>query len=209
MTDDVKPTVFVVDDDPGVRKGLGLLLDSVGLNVESFASAAEFLNSYERSRPGCLVLNVRMPGMGGLQLQETLASAGVQIPIIFITGHGDVPMAVKALHAGAVDFLEKPFPDQALLDRIHQAIGRDQAAREAQTQLAAVRSRLALLTERERQVMRLVVEGKANKVIATELGLSPKTVEVHRAHMMEKMRAQSVAELVRLAMLVAPSLAQD
>ena len=195
-----EPTVFVVDDDPAVRKALKLPIKSVGLNVESFASAREFLDAYDPARPGCLVVDVRMPGMDGLDLQEKLSALPGSIPMIFITGHGDIEMAVRAVQKGAVDFIEKPFRDQVLLDRIAEAIELDKDHRRRQARRAELASRLALLTPRERAVMNLVVAGKANKVIASELGLSRKTVEFHRAHVMEKMRADSVAELTQLAM---------
>lgn len=195
-----EPTVFVVDDDDGVRKGLDLLLRSVGLNVEVFSGAPEFLEEYNPDRPGCLVLDVRMPGMSGLELQERLKTEQIDIPIILLTGHGDVPMAVRAVQAGAVDFIEKPFREQVLLDRIQQALLLDAQRRQNRAQRAGVASRLANLTPREREVLRLVVSGKHNKSIAADLGVTVKTIEFHRSKIMEKTQADSVAELVRLVM---------
>lgn len=195
------PTVFVVDDDPAIRESLRWLIESVGLRVQTFATAQEFLDAYNSDMPGCLVLDVRMPGISGLDLQSELSSRHITIPIIIITGHAEVPVAVRALKAGAMDFIEKPFSDQLLLDRVRRAIEADAEARRAQGEQAAVSARLALLTPREREVMELVIAGKANKVIAAELGLSPKTVEVHRAHVMKKMQVDSLADLVRLGML--------
>ena len=195
-----EPTVFVVDDDDGVRKGLSLLLRSVGLNVEVFAGAQEFLEDCNTDRPGCLVLDVRMPGMSGLELQERLKEEHIDIPVIILTGHGDVPMAVRAVQAGAVDFIEKPFREQVLIDRIQQALAMDAQRREERTQRTALENRLTRLTPREKEVLRLVVVGKHNKAIATELGVTVKTVEFHRSKIMEKTQADSVAELVRLVM---------
>lgn len=189
-------TVFVVDDDEAVRRSLEALVKSVGLNVEAFASAQEFLAGYDPERPGCLVLDIRMPGMSGTELQETLRQRGCILPIIIITGHGDVPIAVHAMKHGAVDFIEKPFSKQLLLDRIHEAIARDTRARHESSRNARIQSRLATLTPRERQVLDLVAEGKPNKRIAAELGVSKKTVEVHRSHVMRKMQAGSLAEVV-------------
>jgi len=194
-------TVFVVDDDPAIRESLGWLIESVGLKVKMFATAQEFLEGYDPTLPGCLVLDIRMPGMSGLDLQNELAARKVNIPILVITGHAEVPVAVRAMKAGAFDFIEKPFSDQLLLDRIRRAIEKDAGFRRARSQRAEVAARLAQLTPREREVMDLVVAGKANKVIASELGLSPKTVEVHRAHVMKKMQVGSLADLVRLGML--------
>lgn len=193
------PTVFVVDDDTAVRKALARLMRSVGLNVEMFASAQEFLRRERVEGPGCLVLDVRMPGLSGLDLQEALAAAGISIPIIFITGYGDIPMSVQAMKAGAVDFLPKPFKDQDLLDAIHQAIDRDIQRRQEQAQIAEIQDRVDSLTPREREVLALVVTGMLNKQIASELGTSEKTIKVHRARVMRKMQVMSVAELVRLA----------
>jgi len=195
------PTVFVVDDDPAIRESLRWLIESVGLNVKVFATAHEFLEGYDPSSAGCLVLDVRMPGMSGLDLQNELAARKINIPILIITGHAEVPVAVRAMKAGALDFIEKPFSDQLLLDRIRRAIEKDTEFRRTHSQQAEVAARLALLTPREREVMDLVIAGKANKVIASELGLSPKTIEVHRAHVMKKMQVESLADLVRLGML--------
>ncbi len=197
-----EPTVFVVDDDSAVLKGLQLLIKSVGMNVEIYLSAQEFLDSYDPVRPGCLVLDIRMPAMSGLELQEMLQKKKIRIPIIIITGYGDVPVAVQAMKKGAVDLIEKPFSDQVLLDRIQNSIAEDIQARQKEAERKELESRLALLTPRERQVMDLVTAGKLNKVIASKLGLSQKTVEFHRNHIMEKMKVDSVAELVRLVTIV-------
>lgn len=197
-----EPTVFVVDDDEAVRKGLRLLLKSVSINTKTFASAQEFLDAYEPSEPGCLVLDVRMPGMSGLDLQTHLKEQGMEIPIVIITGHGDVPMAVRAVKMGAVDLIEKPFRDQVLLECVQRGITLDAKQRKDRAERDAIEERLSRLTPRERQIMNMVVDGKANKVVARELGLSQKTVEFHRAHVMAKTAAGSVAELVRLALRV-------
>ena len=191
-------TVFVVDDDDAVRRAVDLLLESVGLNSSTYASAEAFLADYDPASPGCLVLDVRMPGTSGLALQEILVSRGVEIPIIFITGHGDVATAVRAMKAHAFDFLEKPFNDQELLDRIHEAILHDARNRGERASSAEIAQRMAKLTRREGQIMAMVVEGKSGKVIASALDISEKTVQTHRARVMEKMRASSVAELVRM-----------
>lgn len=191
--------VFVVDDDPSVRVGLGRLFKSVGLAVEIFASAAEFLERGRGEEPACLVLDVRLPESSGLDLQEELARAGVAIPIIFITGHGNVPTSVRAMKAGAADFFEKPVDDQQLLDAVHRALARDRRARREQAEVAELRRRLASLTPREREVLAYVAAGRLNKQIAAELGTSEKTVKVHRARVMEKMKIASAAELGRLA----------
>ena len=196
-----EPTVFVVDDDPAMRNSLRWLIESVGLAVAAYATAEEFLERYEPSRPGCLVLDVRMPGMSGLDLQDALAQRRITIPTIVITGHAEVAMAVRAVKAGAVDFIPKPFSDQLLLDRIRQALEQDRRDRETREHETDVARRVSHLTQREREVMDLIVAGKANKEVAAELGVSPKTVEVHRAHVMEKMRVASLADLVRLALL--------
>jgi RNA polymerase sigma factor (sigma-70 family) len=196
---DSEPVVFIVDDDASVRKGLERLVRSVGLRGKTFASAPEFLQCAATDGPSCLVLDVRMPGVSGLALQETLATAGHRIPIIFITGHGDITTSVRAMKAGAVDFLPKPFNDQDLLEAIQEAIARDRQAREKQTAQQAVQQRVALLTPRERDVLGLVVAGLLNKQIAAELGMSEKTVKAHRAQVMQKMRVSSVAQLVLLA----------
>ncbi len=197
-----KPTIFIVDDDAAVRDALKFLMRSVGHAVETFGSALEFLGAYRDDRPGCLVLDIRMPGLSGLELQDKLVEQHALIPIIFITGHGDVPMAVEAMQAGAMDFIQKPFRDQDLLDRINQALEKDTANRMALKESNAIRERLASLTPREREVMNLVVQGKANKVIAGDLDLSQRTVEIHRARVMEKMHASSLAHLVRMVIEV-------
>ena len=193
-------TVFVVDDDKAVRDSLALLVDSVGLPVETFASAQDFLDAYHCDRRGCLITDIRMPGMSGLELQEKLSAEDVRIPVIVLTGHGDVPAAVRALKGGAVDFVEKPFNPQALLDLIQQAIAKDTEIQELAAQEAQVAERVALLTPREHEVMDLVVAGKANKVIAIELAISERTVELHRGRIMKKMQARSLAELMRMVL---------
>jgi len=193
----VPGTVFVVDDDQAVRESLALLVQSVGIEAETFASAREFLDTYRPDQRGCLITDIRMPGMSGLELQEQLSSDGVRIPVIVLTGHGDVPAAVRALKGGAVDFVEKPFNPQALLDLVQQAIAKDAQIRELADQEAAVAERMSLLTPREHEVMTLVVVGKANKVIAIELSISERTVELHRGRIMKKMQARSLAELMR------------
>lgn len=193
-------TVFVVDDDEAVRRSLRWLIESVGLKVETFASAKEFLASYRPGKPGCLVLDVRMPEMSGLDLQERLQSNKIRIPIIFLTGHGDVPMAVRAMKLGATDFIGKPFNDQLLLDRIQRAIKQDTEWRGEQVQRAEIESRWAKLTPREREVMEMVIAGKSNKAIAAQLGVSSKTIEAHRAKFMEKMQADSLPDLMRITL---------
>ena len=193
-----KPTVFIVDDDPAIRIAMQALMDSVDIEHEILASGDEFLENVADGRAGCLVLDIRMPGLGGLELQEELIRRGNTLPIIFITGHGDVPMAVDAMQKGAVDFIQKPFRDQELLDRIREALKTDQERREEQQEYAEVAVRLARLTNREHEVFELVVTGKPNKVIAYELGVSQRTVEIHRARVMEKMQAKSLADLVRM-----------
>ena len=194
------PTIFVVDDDEGVRNSLRFLLKSVGLTTRALASAKEFLDTYQPTQPGCLVLDVRMPGMSGLDLQEQLNLRGATIPVIFITGHGDVPMAVEAMQHGAFDFLQKPFRDQDLIDRIQRALERDVRNRTALTQHEKIRERLESLTPREREVLTLMTRGKPNKVMAAELGVSQRTVEIHRARVMDKSGATSLAQLVRMVM---------
>jgi FixJ family two-component response regulator len=191
--------VFVIDDDPSMRGALEDLVVSVGLQVRPFASPQDFLQSKLPDAPGCLVLDVRLPGMSGLTFQKELARLGVTLPVIFITGHGDIPMSVRAMKAGAVEFLTKPFHDQELLDAIHTAIERDRERRREAVLVAELRERHATLTERERQIMTLVVVGRANKQIAAELTLSEMTVKVHRGQVMRKMQAGSLPELVRMA----------
>jgi two-component system, LuxR family, response regulator FixJ len=194
------PTVYVVDDDEGVRNSLRFLLKSVGLTARTLASAREFLESYRPRQPGCVVLDVRMPGMSGLELQQQLNLRGAIIPVIFITGHGDIPMAVEAMQHGAFDFLQKPFRDQDLIDRIQRALERDARNRAALLQHDRIRERFAALTPREREVLALMTRGKPNKVMAADLGVSQRTVEIHRARVMEKTGAASLAQLVRMAM---------
>ena len=199
-----EPTIFIVDDDDGVRASLQVLLKSVGIAATPLASAKEFLASYHPSQPGCLLLDIRMPGMSGLELQTELNVRGVIIPVIFISGHGDVPMAVEAMQHGAFDFLQKPFRDQDVIDRVQKALARDRENRDALKSHERIRALLESLTPREREVLDLMARGKPNKVMATELGLSPRTVEIHRAHVMEKMAANSIAQLVRMMMEVDP-----
>lgn len=195
----VEQTVFVVDDDDDVRDAIRLLLKSVGLQAEVYASAADFLDAYA-DRPGCAVLDIRMPGMSGLDLQKHLIEQHAILPIIFVSGHGDVPMAVEAMQHGAVNFILKPFRDQELLDLIQQALETDSENRTLLQEREAIVERINSLTDREREVMERVVDGQANKVIAIELGVSQRTVEIHRAHVMEKMQSRSIAHLVRMVM---------
>ncbi|MCC5793807.1 MAG: response regulator transcription factor [Chromatiales bacterium] len=195
-------TVFVVDDDQAVRDSLGLLLKSVGINSRLFDSAQALIDAYDPDWRGCVVLDIRMPGMSGMELQQQLIELHCALPVIFITGHGDVPMAVDAMQKGAFDFIQKPFRDQELLDRINQAINLDAAQRSEEEQQRAVGERYETLTPREREVMECVVRGLANKVIAMDLELSQRTVEIHRARVMEKMHARSLAELVRMSLMI-------
>jgi two-component system, LuxR family, response regulator FixJ len=191
---------MVVDDDAGVRNAMRSLLKSVGLEAALFSSAQEFLDGYRATQPGCLLLDIRMPGMSGLELQQQLNMRGAVIPVIFMTGHGDIPMAVEAMQHGAFDFLQKPFRDQDLLDRIQRAIVKDGELRKSLSEHNRIQERLETLTPREREVLDLMVKGQQNKAVAQELGVSPRTVEIHRARVMEKMAVQSVAELVHMMM---------
>jgi len=193
------PIVFVVDDDPSVRRAMKRLIGSVGLQVEVFGSAPEFLAARRSDVPSCLVLDIRLPGISGLDFQRKLAEANIHIPIIFVTAHGDIPMTVRAMKAGAIEFLTKPFRDQDLLDAIHVALERDRTRRQQEAEIATLRERLESLTPREREVLPLVVSGLLNKQIAGEIGTSETTVKVHRSQLMHKMGASSLAELVRLA----------
>jgi FixJ family two-component response regulator len=192
------PKVLVVDDDAGVRNAMRVLLKSVGLDSASYGSAQEFLAAYDSAQPGCLLLDIRMPGMSGLELQQQLNLRGAVIPVIFMTGHGDIPMAVEAMQHGAFDFLQKPFRDQDLIDRIQKAIAKDAELRKSLGEHERIRRRLESLTPREREVLDLMTQGKQNKAVAQALDVSPRTVEIHRARVMEKMNAHSVAELVRM-----------
>jgi two-component system, LuxR family, response regulator FixJ len=193
-----KPVIYIVDDDDGMRRALTVLMTTVGYQPMPFSRPAEFLAKYDPNQPGCLVLDVRMPEMSGLEVQQQLNRSGSLLPVILVTGHGDIPMAVQAMKDGAFDFLQKPFRDQDLLDRINAALKQDAQNRESVDRLADLRQRAQSLTPREREVMAHVVDGKANKVIAIDLGLSERTVEIHRANVMEKMDARSVAHLVKM-----------
>lgn len=201
------PIVFVVDDDPSVRRSIKRLVESVGLRVELFASAPEFMSSNLPEVASCLVLDIRLPGISGLDFQRQLAEASIHIPIIFITGHGDIPMSVRAMKAGAVEFLTKPFRDQDLLDAIQLALERDRARRQQEAELAALRERFESLSPREREVVGMVVSGMLNKQIAAQIGTAENTVKVHRSRAMEKMQANSLAELVKMVqrLQVSPS----
>ena len=194
-----EPVVFVVDDDEAICRSLGLLIEDIDLKAQTFTSAQDFLSAYEPAQPGCLVLDVRMSGMSGLELQSRLNELGIRIPVIIMTGHGDVPMAVEAMKAGALDFVEKPFRDQVMLDSIQKAVAFDRQRREAERQHADFRSKLEMLTQREQQIMDMLIGGKANKVIAYELGISQKTVDFHRSNILGKLGVNSVVDLVRLA----------
>jgi len=193
-----KPTIYIVDDDDGMRRALTVLMQTVGYNAVAFERPTEFLHKLDPNQPGCLVLDVRMPEMSGLEVQQQLNRNGSMLPVILITGHGDIPMAVQAMKDGAFDFLQKPFRDQDLLDRINGAIKQDAENREIVERHADLKRRVESLTPREHEVMALVVDGRANKVIAIDLGLSERTVEIHRANVMEKMQARSVAHLVKM-----------
>lgn len=195
---EMMPTVFIVDDDPGVLDSLKFLMRSVGLSAETYQSAREFLQAFDLDRRGCLVLDVRMPEMSGMELQEKLKSMGSVLPIIFITAHGDIPMAVQAVKAGAVDFVQKPFRDQDLIDKVQAALQQDAEMRQWLADRADINERIESLTPRELEVMDLVVEGKPNKAIAHSLEISQRTVEIHRARVMEKMQAESVPHLVQM-----------
>jgi FixJ family two-component response regulator len=190
------PVIYLVDDDEAVRDSLGMLFRSIGLKHESYASALDFLQRYDPARHSCLVADIRMPGLSGLELQQRLNDQRAEIPVIFITGHGDVPMAVTAMKSGASDFVQKPFRDQDLIDRINKALARDAERRKGRAEQDEIRGRIALLTPRETEVMQRVARGQANKVIAMDLGVSQRTVELHRARVMKKLRMRSVAELV-------------
>jgi len=204
-----KPVIYIVDDDDGMRRALTVLMTAVGYQPEAFARPAEFLSKYDANQAGCLVLDVRMPEMSGLEVQQQLNRSGALIPVILITGHGDIPMAVQAMKDGAFDFLQKPFRDQELLDRINAALKQDAQNRESVDRLADLRQRAESLTPREREVMGHVVDGKANKVIAIDLGLSERTVEIHRANVMEKMGARSVAHLVKMHLTLGGDASSD
>lgn len=197
-------TIFIVDDDEAIRDSLDMLLRTVDLNTTTFGSGDEFLEAYDPGWEGCILLDIRMPGTSGMEVQKRLAESGCSIPIIFITGHGDIPMAVEAMHIGAFDFIQKPFRDQDLLDRIDQALTTSDEQEQQSARKKTVQNQFQTLTPREQEVMQFVVHGSANKVIAMDLGVSQRTVEIHRARVMEKMQARSLAELVRMALLIEP-----
>jgi|TARA_R110002072_G_scaffold209069_2_gene366565 FixJ family two-component response regulator len=198
----LEPKVYIVDDDEAVRESLALLLDSMDQNCQSFNSAGDFLHAYSGDMTGCLVLDIRMPGMNGLELQKQLNVQGSILPIIFVTGHGDVPMAVEAMQHGAVDFIQKPYREQDLLDKINMAIALDENNRDALEHRHKIIEKLSALTPREKEVMEMMVNGNANKVIAIDLGISQRTVEIHRARVMEKMETNSLAHLVKMVVAV-------
>ncbi len=202
---DAETRVFIVDDEEPVRDSIGLLLRSVGLRSQGFPDARAFLDTYRPEQPGCLVLDIRMPRMSGLELQQELNRRGWGIPVIFISGHGDVPMAVEAMRAGAVDFLQKPFKDDELIRRVQKALDQDERLREQLSGLEQIRARHESLTPREREIAARLVAGEANKVIAIDLALSERTVELHRAHIMQKMEARGLAQLVQMLMRLAPT----
>ena len=206
MTDAI---VHVVDDEAEVCNAVAMLLRSVGLQSRTYGSAQAFLEGYRPGTPGCIVLDVRLPGMSGLELQERLQRSGITLPVIVMTGHGDIQMAVRAMRAGALDFVEKPFNDQTLLDRVHEGVARSMQSHDADGERAQVQSRYNSLSEREREILKHVVDGRPNKLIADELGLSTRTVESHRAHIIEKMQASSLSHLVRMAVMVLPSSARS
>jgi FixJ family two-component response regulator len=199
INDDLKPTVVIIDDDRDVREALGSLFRSVGLRVEAFASAQEFLNGSHRDTPGCMILDVRLPGQSGLEFFDAMIKADQWRPVIFISGHADIPMSVRAMKAGAVEFLTKPVRDQDLLDAVQVAIAQDFIRRSGAQDIAAIQDKFKSLTHREREIMTLVVIGRRNKEIAAHIGISEATVKLHRGHLMRKMNAQSVADLVRMA----------
>ena len=194
------PCVYIVDDDQQVRSALKLLMESVGLDVETYASAQEYLEQFDVNRPGCLMIEVRMPGISGLDLQARLAAEKIHPPIIIITGHGDVPMAVRAVQSGAIDFIEKPFNNQNMLDSVHQALELDSRQRGESSRLQEIEANFQTLTPREKQVLQLVIEGQRNKIIAAELNISQSTVEAHRSRVMEKMQAATLSDLMRMAL---------